>query len=92
MPLGRIKPRKCLHHGRECWRIIVPKDIRGDGQTYFFFDSQQAAAEKAQTLEKNRTNAGVGLHALSQQGQALIWELEVDAQRASAILLKQLTR
>lgn len=70
----RIVPRKVKVRGETRWRIIVPVEMRGDGQRCFFFSDAEAAANKAERLESDRGKIGEAFHALGQREQALIIE------------------
>lgn len=88
MPSKAIVPRKVINHGKERWRVIVPKDLRKQvGKVFYFFPTAEDAKSKADQLTKDRGRIGEGFHALGQQDQALVLEALDRAGSARRLLL-----
>lgn len=69
MPIKKISPIATSNNGKPCWRVIVPKDLIGDGPRRKFFASKSEADELAEDLNSRRGDILARIFALTKSDQ-----------------------
>jgi integrase len=64
MPRKKVEARKATHHGKKCWRIIIPIEL-GGGVKYFPFEQNKEAAAFAASKEQLRRGSIHKIYALT---------------------------
>lgn len=68
--MKEITYRPTTNNGKECFRVIVPKDLSDGKRKRLFFDDEKDARAKVRQLNDDREQISSGFHRLDQKNKA----------------------